>query len=86
MRITGRSGVGYHPNTGVKSSHTSSMHRMSRDETRMTLFSPKAFQVSTGRNSGVGDFRHTGEVTKEKTVGKAESEGDVARFRIQFGC
>ena len=38
------------------------------------MFSPKAFQVGTGRNSGVGDFGHTGKVTEEKTVGKAKSE------------
>ena len=62
------------------------MSRMRRDEARMTLFSPKAFQVSTGRNSGVGNFGHTGKVTEEKAVGEAKSNGDVARFRIQFGC
>ena len=74
MQITCQSGMGYHPNPRVKSSHTSSMSRMRQDETWTTLFSPKAFQVGTGRNSGVSDFGHAGEVTKEKAVGKAESD------------
>ena len=40
----------------------------------MMLFSPKAFQVGTGRNSGVGGLGHAGEVAKEKAIGKAKSE------------
>ena len=74
MRITGRSGAGYHPNSGVELSHTSSMGRMSQNEVWTTLFGPKAFQVGTSRNSGVGGLRHTGEVTKEEVIGKAKSE------------
>ena len=74
MRITGQSGAGYHPNTGVKLSHTSSISGIGQDKTQTTLFSPKAFQVSVGRNSGVGDFRHTSKVTEEKAAGKAKSE------------
>ena len=41
----------------------------------MMLFGPKAFQVGTGRNSGVGDFGHTGEVTEEK-------RRQLARLRV----
>ena len=40
----------------------------------MTLFSPKAFQVGTGRNGGVGGLRHAGEVDNEKAVDKTKSE------------
>ena len=66
--------MGYHPNARAKSGHTSSMSRMSQNEAQTTLFGPKAFQVSMGRNSGVGGCRHTGEVTKEEVIGKAKSE------------
>ena len=69
MGIAGGSGVGYHPNTGVESGHTSSVCRMSRDKVQTTLFSPKAFQVGTGRNGGVCGLRHAGEVYNEKAVG-----------------
>ena len=74
MRIAGGSGAGYHPNTRVESIHTSLMRRMSRNKVQMTLFSPEAFQVGTGRNSGVGAFRHTGKVTKEEAIGKAKGK------------
>ena len=47
---------------------------MSQEKVRATLFSPKAFQVGMGRNSGVGDLGHTGEVTDENAVGKTKSE------------
>ena len=50
------------------------MSRVSQNEVWTTLFGPKVFQVGMGRNSGVGDLRHVGKVTKEKTVGKAKSE------------
>ena len=50
----------------------------------MMLFSPKAFQVGMGRNGGVGDLGHTGEVTDKDAVDKTESKCDVARGRIQF--
>ena len=62
------------------------MSRMSWNKVRTTLFSPKAFQVGTGRNSGVGVLGHTGEMTDKNAVGKTKSEWDVARVRIQFGC
>ena len=74
MQIAGGSGVGYHPNTRIETSHTSLMRGMSRNKVQTTLFSPKAFQVGTGRNSGVGGSRHTGKVTEEKTVGEAKSK------------
>ena len=74
MQIAGGSGVGYHPNTGIESSHTSSVRRMGRDKVQMMLFSPKAFQVGTGRNGGVGGLRHAGEVDNEKAVDKTKSE------------
>ena len=83
MWIAGRCGAGYHPNTRIELSHTSSMHRVSRNEVRVTLFSPKAFQVGTGRNSGIGGLRHAGEVADENAVGKTKSKRDVARVRIQ---
>ena len=66
--------MGYHSNARVKSGHASSMSRMSWNEVRTTLFSPKAFQVGTGRNGGVGGLGHTGKVTDEKAVGKTKSE------------
>ena len=69
MGIAGGSGAGYHPNTRVESGHTSSVHRMSWDKVRTMLFSPKVFQVGTGRNSGVCGLRHAGKVYDEKAVG-----------------
>ena len=74
MWITSRSGAGYHPNPGVESGHTSSMSGMSRDKVRMTLFSPKVFQVGMGGNGGVGGLRHAGKVTNKKTVGKTKGK------------
>ena len=62
------------------------MCRVSRNKVQTTLFSPKVFQVSVGRNSSVGGLGHTGEVTEENAVGKTKSEWDVVKFRIQFGC
>ena len=59
---------------------------MSWNEVQMTLFSPKAFQVGTGRNGGVGGLRHAGEMADENAVGKTKSKWDVVKFRIQFGC
>ena len=50
------------------------------------MFGPKAFQVGTSGNGGVGSLRHAGEVADKKAVGKTKSEGNVARVRIQFGC
>ena len=73
MRITGGSGARYHPNTGVKSGHASSMSRMGQNEVRMTLFSPKAFQVGTSGNSGIGFGVHTGEMGNNKTIDKNKS-------------
>ena len=47
---------------------------MSWDKVQTTLFSPKAFQVSVGRNGGVSGLRHAGEVDDEKAVDKTKSE------------
>ena len=74
MRIAGGSGVGYHPNTGVESGHTTSVRRMSWDKVQTTLFCPKVFQIGTGRNGGVGSLRHAGEVDNEKAVDETKSE------------
>ena len=60
--------------------------RMSWNKVQTMLFSPKVFQVGTGRNGGVGGLGHTGKVTDENAVGKTKSEWDVVKFRIQFGC
>ena len=68
MRIAGGSSVGYHPNTGIKLSH-SSVSRMRQDKGQTTLFSPKAFRVSMSGNSGVGVVK----VGDDKTVSKAKS-------------
>ena len=73
MQITGGSSMGYHPNAGVKSSHTSSMSRMGQNKVRTTLFSPKVFQVGMSGNSGVSFSVHTGEVGNDESVGKAKS-------------
>ena len=59
---------------------------MSWNKVWMMLFSPKAFQVSAGRNGGVGGLGHTGEVTDENAVGKTKSKWDVVKFKVQFGC
>ena len=47
---------------------------MSWNKVWTTLFSPKAFQVGTGRNSGVGGLGHAGKVYNEKAVDKTKSE------------
>ena len=72
MWITGRSSVGYHPNARVKLSHTSLMNRMGRNERWTTLFSPKVFQVGTGRHGGVSFSVHTGKVGNDEEIGTAE--------------
>ena len=50
------------------------MRRMSWNKVQTTLFSPKVFQVGTGRNSGVGSLKHTGKVTDEKAVDKTKGK------------
>ena len=70
MRITGKSGAGYHPYTGVEACHTSSMHRMGRDKTRTTLFGPKAFQVGASGNALVVNIilcKNCGKTVKHDT-------------------
>ena len=47
---------------------------MSPNKVRTTLFSPLTFHISTGGDYGVGLIIHTGEVTEDKTVGKAKSD------------
>ena len=86
MRVMGNDGTGYHPNTGVRTSHTPLSFRMRPNKVRMTLFNPLMFHIGASGDDGVGLIVHTGEVTEDKTVGKAKSEYDVARFGIQFGC
>ena len=65
--------MGYHPNAGIEMGHSSSMSRMSWNETRTMLFGPEAFQVGVSGHSGIGDFGHAGEVRDEKAIGKAKS-------------
>ena len=74
MRVTGNDGAGYHPNTGVKTSHTPLSLRMSTNKVGMTLFRPLTFHIGASGDDSVGLIIHTGEVTEEKTVGKAKSE------------
>ena len=74
MGVTGNDGVGYHPNTGVKTSHTPLSLWMSTDKVWMMLFRPLTFHISTSGDYGVGLIVHTGEVTEDKTVGKAKSD------------
>ena len=49
------------------------MSRMGQNKVWMTLFSPKAFQVGTSGNSGVGFSVHTGEMGDDETIDKAKS-------------
>ena len=86
MQITGGSSAGYHPNTRVKLSHTSSASRVRWNEVRATLLSPKAFQVGMGRNGGVSFGVHADKVGNDKAAGKANKSADVLRWRGQFGC
>ena len=73
MQIASGSSTGYQPNAGIKLSHSSSVSRVGPDESQMTLFGPKAFQVGTSGNSGVGIVVHAGEVRADETVSKAKS-------------
>ena len=74
MRVMGNDGVGYHPNTGVKMSHTPLSLRMSMNKVWTVLFRPLTFHVGASGDDGVGLITYTGKVTEEKTVGKAKSE------------
>ena len=72
MWIAGRSSTGYHPNARVKLRHASLMSRMGRNEAWTTLFSPKVFQVDTGRDGGVSFGVHAGKVGDDKKIGMTE--------------
>ena len=86
MWITGGSSAGYHPNTGIKLSHPSSVSRMRRYKRRMMLFSPEVFQVSASGNSGVSFGVHADKVDNDEAVGKTNKSADSLRWRVQFGC
>ena len=86
MQITGRSSKGYHPNSGIKSSHPSSVSRMRQDKRQTTLFSPKAFQVSVSGDSGVSFGVHADKVGNDEAMGKTNKSADSSRWRVQFGC
>ena len=84
MQITGGSSAEYHPNTGIKTSHSSSVNRMRWNKVQMMLLSPKAFQVSASGNSGVGFDVHAGKVGNDETTGKTKKSEDSLRWRVQF--
>ena len=83
MWIIGGSSAGYHPNTGVKASHSSHMSRMRSDKSRTMLFSPKVFQVSVGGDSCVGIGIHIGKIGDDEKVCKTNSMVDSLRRRVQ---
>ena len=85
MQVTGSSDVGYHSNTRIKARHPSYMSRMGSNKRQTTLFGPKAFQVGTSGNSGVGVGVHIGKVDNDEAVCKTDSMVDKSR-RVQFGC
>ena len=86
MWITGGSSTVYHPNAGVKLSHTSSVSGMGWNEVRTTLFSPKVFQVGMGGDSGVSFGVHADEVGNDEAAGKTNKSVDISRWRVQFVC
>ena len=66
--------------------HPSPMSRMSWNETWMTLFSPKVFQVGVSGDGGVGLIVHGSKVGDEEEVGMTKERDDSARCRIQIRC
>ena len=78
--------MGYHPYTGIKSSHPPLVSRVRRNKVWMTLFSPEAFQVGVHGTSGVGFAVHADKVGNNEAAGKTNKSADSSRWRVQFGC
>ena len=67
-------GTRHHSNAGVEVGCTSLSFWMSPNKVWTVLFSPLMFHIGTSGDYGVSLIVHTGEVTEDKTVGKAKSD------------
>ena len=72
MGVVSNDGAGHHSNAGVETGCTSLSIQVSRNKIWMMLFSPKAFQVGTGRDSGVSFGVHAGKVGDDEKIGTAK--------------
>ena len=72
MGITSSDSARHHSDTGVETSRTSLLFRMSSNEVGTALFSPLMFHIGMSGDNSIGLIVHAGKVAGDEEVGVTE--------------